>query len=328
LPAQDPRDVQIHPFPQPADNDVVPKLRKPKTSTRADKTKARKSAAATAAVPAAPAATDATEVIACMHCGHVNPLPGGIRPGRTVSCKLCARMFSVEAAAAHVPPPPPEPPPPPPGMTPHRPDTESIDAPTTSGPLIYTPALAPRKKLSRTFRFALGLTITIVVIAIGVGLAVMGPSLYRMHVAAKRNTCAANLKRISAAVDLYAYGNAGAYPDSLGRLMTDQALSPDALICPGGNETPATGATPREQAAKLSRSGHSSYFYVGKGLNKRSGPGSGFAAVVAYEPPGHHGDGIHVLFADGRVAFVLQPQARQLIADLKAGKNPPSPTGF
>jgi len=272
-------------------------------------------------VAAAPAA-DVVETIACMHCGHINPVPGGIRPGRTVSCKLCARMFSVEAAAAHVPPPPPEPPPPPPGMTPHAPTTDSVDAPKDSANLIYTPQLAPKKKLSRTFKFTLGLMIALVLVTVGVGLAVMVPNMNRMRVAAKRNTCMANLKKIGSAVDLYAYGNYGMFPEGFGRLMTAQQLPADTLICPDGNETPAANAD------DLARGRHSSYFYAGKGLNKRSGAGAGAAAVVAYEPLSHHGDGIHVLFSDGHVSFVPLPQAKQVIADLQAGKNPPGVTGF
>jgi prepilin-type processing-associated H-X9-DG protein len=257
-----------------------------------------------------------------MHCGHVNPVPGGIKPGRTVSCKLCARMFSVEAAAAHVPPPPPEPPPPPPGMTPHAPTTDSVDAPKDSANLIYTPQLAPKKKLSRTFKFTLGLMVTLVLVTVGVGLAVMVPTWNRMRVAAKRNTCMANLKKIGGAVDLYAYSNYGMFPEGFARLMTAQQLPADALICPDGNETPASNAD------DLARGRHASYFYTGKGLNKRSGAGAGAAAVVAYEPLTHHGDGIHVLFSDGHVSFVPLPQAKQLIADLQAGKNPPGVTGF
>ena len=305
----------------------MPKVRKAKSTTRANKPRAGKSTAKVATAPA-PVPAAAAEVIACMHCGHINPLPGGYKPGKTVSCRLCARMFSVEAAAAHVPPPPPEPPPPPPGMTPHTPDTESIDAPKNSANLIYTPQLAPKKKLSKAFKFTLGLTIGIVVIACGVGLAVMVPSMIRMRDAARRNACAANLKRIGSAVDLYAYSNFGAFPESFGRLMVAQQLPSDALVCPGGTETPAAGATPQEQVAQLPKGRHSSYFYVGKGLNKRMGPGAGVNAVIAYEPLGHHGDGIHVLFADGHIAYVTMPQAKQLIADLQAGKNPPSVPGY
>ena len=78
--------------------------------SRADQAKAPKPAASAGAVAIAVAGPDeGCETIACMHCGHINRLPGGLRPGRTVSCRLCARMFSVEAAAAHVPPPPPSP---------------------------------------------------------------------------------------------------------------------------------------------------------------------------------------------------------------------------
>jgi hypothetical protein len=72
----------------------VPKVRKPRSKPRADKPRAGKTASV-AAAPAVAAGPD--EVIACMHCGHINPLPGGRKPGKTVSCKLCARMFSVEA---------------------------------------------------------------------------------------------------------------------------------------------------------------------------------------------------------------------------------------
>ena len=137
--------------------------------------------------------------------------------------------------------------------------------------------------------------ITVVVVACGVGLAVMVPTWNRMRVAAKCDTCLANLKKIGSAVDLYAYSNYGVFPEGFGRLMVAQQLPPDSLVCPDGTETPAAGATPQAQADDLAKGRHASYFYTGKGLNKRSGAGAGSAAVVAYEPLSHHGDGAHVL---------------------------------
>jgi prepilin-type processing-associated H-X9-DG protein len=304
----------------------VPKVRKPRTTSRAHKKKPDKSAAAAPTSGAAAPAAD--ETIACMHCGHINPLPGGFRPGRTVSCKLCARMFSVEAAAAHVPPPPPEPPPPPPGMTPHAPDTESIDAPKNSEGLIYTPKLAPKKKLSRTFKLMFGLMIGIVLIACGIGAAVIIPHYNRTRLAAHRATCASNLRKVGGALDLYCMENGGNFPNTLGQLMLAQKLSADHFVCPASDQIPAPGASLKAQADRLTFGRYLSYAYLGRGLNKRTGPGAGVAAVVAYERLSNHGDGVHVLYADGRVAFIPEPKASQIIADLQAGKNPPSVTGF
>lgn len=262
-----------------------------------------------------------------MHCGHVNPLPGGRKPGRTVSCKLCARMFGVEAAAAHVPAPPPEAAPPPPGMTPHTPDAESVDAPTAKGPLIYTPAPATKKRASKSFRLAMGAAAAVFLIACVVALAVMVPSLNRTSAAARRAACAANLRRVASAIALYANQHHGAFPDSFARLTAVGSLPPDALICPGGDEMPAPGVTPRARAETMARGKHASYTYFARSFNRHTGPGSGTTAVVACEPLAHHRDGVHVLYADGHVAFVPTPDAKRLIGDLNAGKNPPGAAG-
>ena len=51
--------------------------------------------------------------------------------------------------------------------------------------------------------------------------------------------------------------------------------------------------------------------------------------MVAYEPMTNHGnDGINVLFASGEVTYVRNPQAKQIIAALQAGKNPPGVGGL
>jgi prepilin-type processing-associated H-X9-DG protein len=306
----------------------VPKLRKPRTTAKADKTGTKSRSVSKA--PASPAAPAGDETIACMHCGHINPLPGGVRPGRTVSCKLCARMFSVEAAAAHVPPPPPEPPPPPPSMTPHKPvSADSIDAAKAGATLIYTPPPAPPKRTSKLFRVTLTCLTLMVATAVVWGAVVMVPQMNRTRAAAKRSGCLANLHRIAGAVELYAHAHGGAFPDTLGQVMVLQNLTGETFVCPGGDQTPAPGATAADRARHLHGGTHLSYHYVGRGLNRRSGSGAGSRAVVAYESPANHGnEGVHVLFADGHVAFVHEPAASQLINDVRAGKNPPGVSGF
>ena len=51
--------------------------------------------------------------------------------------------------------------------------------------------------------------------------------------------------------------------------------------------------------------------------------------VLAYEPPanhaGHGADGMNVLYGDGHVDWVPEPEAARVIAELQAGFNPPRP---
>src|SRR5687768_5697534 len=87
-----------------------------------------------------------------------------------------------------------------------------------------------------------------------------------------------------------------------------------------GNDSPAPGATPQEQARNLYKRRHLSYVYLGKGLKEPVHPDR----VVAYEPPGaHHGWGMNVMFGDGHVEWFEEPKAKQILADLAAGWNPP-----
>ena len=296
----------------------------PKVRTKTPRAKKADKTAAAAAAPA-----EASEVVLCLHCGHLNPLPGGYRPGRTVSCKLCGRMFSLEAAAVHKPAPPPEPPPPPPAMTPHAPDSEeSVDAVKTTGPLIYTPVLKPKRKTSTFFRVTLFLVVLVFVSACGAAAFVMVPQYLRTHAAAGRSVCNANFTTISHAIERYCHANGGAFPTSLERLIAAEDVKTDAFVCPGGSDTPAAGDSREARAANLYSGGHLSYVYLGRGMNKRSGIGAGVAAVVLYEPLHLHGEGIHVLFVDGHTAFVPQPDAQKLITDIQTGKNPPEIAGY
>jgi len=131
------------------------------------------------------------------------------------------------------------------------------------------------------------------------------PSLNRAREQANRVKCSYNLRVIGQAVIMYANDNHGGLPDLLDRVLTYQ-VTPEEFVCPSSQDTPAPGTTPQALAANLSKGGHLSYVYVGKGMTSRilTSPNAG-RTVVAYEPmTNHRNDGTNVLFADGHVEWV------------------------
>ena len=176
--------------------------------------------------------------------------------------------------------------------------------------------------------------VLIIVLAcvLGIGLlfcvclsSVLVPSLGRARDQANRVKCASNLRQIGQAVLLFANEHNGNFPDSAEQLLAHADLTSDVFVCPSSSDTPAPGADSKTRANNLTRGGHLSYVYVGKGLSAVTGPGATGKAVVAYEPLSNHSNGgINVLFADGHVEFFNAPQAQRIIADLQAGKNPTS----
>jgi hypothetical protein len=154
--------------------------------------------------------------------------------------------------------------------------------------------------------------------------AMLLPSLNRAREEASRDRCAANLEQIALSLRLYLTGEPrGRLPDSLAPLVAGYNLRADVLVCPGSGDQVAPGRTPAEQSANLeTRAGHQSYLYTGKGLTAQA-IANNPNLVIAYEPLKHHGDGIHVLFADGKILFVEKTLAAQLIGEMKAGQNPP-----
>jgi len=62
-----------------------------------------------------------------------------------------------------------------------------------------------------------------------------------------------------------------------------------------------------------------SYVYVGGELTLQSSA----ECVLMYEPPGRHGSGMNVLFADGRVQTIGAVEAAKAINQLNHGINPP-----
>jgi hypothetical protein len=154
--------------------------------------------------------------------------------------------------------------------------------------------------------------------------AMLLPSLNRAREEASRDRCASNLEQIALSLSPYLSSDPGRrLPDSLAPLVAGHNLRADVLVCPGSGDKVAPGATPAEQAANLeSKAGHQSYVYTGKGLTAQAMADNALL-VIAYEPLKHHGDGIHVLFADGKIVFVEKTLAAQLIGEMRAGQNPP-----
>lgn len=132
--------------------------------------------------------------------------------------------------------------------------------------------------------------------------------------------CQSHLQRIGLDLQMYAAQNNGQYPPGLSPLITAGPATPSDFICPFTSDTPAPGATRQQQAANLTSGGHLSYVYLGANLSTRSPSG----AVLAYDPPSHHGvTGTPFLFRDGHTAWIDQQTAQKAVAELNRGQNPP-----
>ena len=124
--------------------------------------------------------------------------------------------------------------------------------------------------------------VLIVVLAcmLGIGLflcvclsSILVPSLGRAREPANRAQCARNLRAIGQAILMYAAEHKGQLPDELEKLVTHQHATPEVFLCPSSDDTRAPGADWKAWAANMSKGGHLSYVYVGKGLSTVSGPG-------------------------------------------------------
>jgi prepilin-type processing-associated H-X9-DG protein len=119
---------------------------------------------------------------------------------------------------------------------------------------------------------------------------------------------------------MYARENGGRFPDGFEQLLLTQDVTSEVFVCPSSQDERAPGQTAADVAAALSRPGHVSYVYAGRGLTAAAPKD----AVVAYEKPDNHNkDGGNVLFADGRVGFFRRPGAEHVASEIAAGQNPP-----
>ena len=260
-----------------------------------------------------------TDVVRCPHCGNVLVPPAGPRfAGQTMSCTVCGQTVAIGPPAPGVAPgapalaaaaPPPQPAYSPPGV-PTSPLGYGVPPPKSSGKKVLLIVLVCLLAAAVPFCACM--------------VSILLPSLNRAREQANRVKCASNLRMIGQGIQMYANENRGQFPDTMERILTTQDLTAEMFVCPSSSDTAAPGANLQAQAANLSKGGHLSYVYVGKGMSMNMNPSTMGDVVLAYEPmTNHNNDGSNFLFADGHVEFFGKGQAAQIITDVQAGTNPP-----
>jgi RNA polymerase sigma factor (sigma-70 family) len=129
---------------------------------------------------------------------------------------------------------------------------------------------------------------------------------------ANRVRCAASLKKIGAALVLFANGHGGHYPATLTELLGgDYGLSLSQFICPdSGNTVPkdVQSADIPTQSAWLDV--NCDYVYSGAGRAISDDP----ETFILYDKPeNHRQQGINILHVDGHVAFYSIEQANRMM---------------
>lgn len=170
-----------------------------------------------------------------------------------------------------------------------------------------------------------GVAIVVLMFAAGIGATGMGHQTAwlargeqpmfegRSRETANRVKCASNMKQIGLALLLYSQANDGQLPDSMLELPLHVDITSDVFCCPSSNDEPAPGRTPTEQVARLRHGRHCSYVYHGRGLTWPQPEG----VPVACEPlTNHAGDGMNILFGDGRVEFLAPAEAERVMRRL------------
>jgi prepilin-type processing-associated H-X9-DG protein len=148
------------------------------------------------------------------------------------------------------------------------------------------------------------------------------PSLRRMRETAGHQPCPSNLRQIGQALLLYANDNGGVWPMRLEDLVVHaDLLTPQVLVCPTSDDTPAKGSTPQQLAAAYAKPGHVTYIFTRPGAVMNQ---VGADEVVAYEPVSVHEEGSNAVFGDGHVEFLFAAQLKRQLT--KAPTRPAATT--
>ncbi len=238
--------------------------------------------------------------ISCPHCGQAFTIPPeqwSQYQGRSITCTKCHQPFAVGVPVAAAPP----------MMGAH--------------PGAYVPQPQAKSSNKSVLWIVLGIVGVVVIGFIVLLAAILLPALNRAREQANRAKCANNIRQISLACILYANDSKGRFPEKIDQLVSGQLaqdLSSSVWVCPATTHTPSTNSG-SSLASDLNAGGHLDYVYVGSKLKATAG----YNAILVYEPLETHKEGSNFGFVDGHVEFVKKAEAEKMIADLKAGINPP-----
>ena len=152
--------------------------------------------------------------------------------------------------------------------------------------------------------------------------AIVRPNIIICTEPATRIRCASRLRQIGQALAIYCRDQGGAFPPTFDEVLLNGDIQPDVFICPATGDEPAEGGNPHERLRDFRKPGHNSYVYVIGSLPEKSVTP---AHVLAHEPLRNHTDGMNVLYGDGHVDWIPNRDAIHLLAELRAGFNPPRP---
>lgn len=127
--------------------------------------------------------------------------------------------------------------------------------------------------------------------------------------------CQSQMSALTQCVFMYANSNHDQLPPDLITMASEESVSPSVFVCGKAQDTVAGSV------AGMSTAGHRSYTYL-RGGNRLSDIKHPDAEIMLYEQANHSG-GMNVAFYDGHVEFIARAKAIKVLAELRAGQNPP-----
>jgi prepilin-type processing-associated H-X9-DG protein len=129
--------------------------------------------------------------------------------------------------------------------------------------------------------------------------------------------CAVNLRSIGLALNEYARGHGGHYPERLEELLAVEGVPPEVFVCPADwrSTQGVAGGPNTAQAAERLRLARGSYVLLTPRMIPPADRGLASVLPVVCEPLANHdGERMNVLFADGHVESVDAVDAVRVLA--------------